>query len=164
MKILHSTDTPLISFQTRRGIIILSMILLYSNFIHPNLLTVAFDFPEVSAGIRFPCKDQMSIIKDLNNAEKQHFTVKSRILKRCKNHWIAVLALNKKTQNPFCKAKRRFMCYNRSSYCLNTTAGHITIPGQNHQLSTSRIPGKKKSWCFWYGHIYLVTGKKMAVM
>lgn len=85
MRILHCREVPLISIESGRGIIILSMILLYCNFIHHGLLKVASDLLWICAGKRFPCKDQMNVTEDLTSAEWKHFVGKNEIVRESRS-------------------------------------------------------------------------------
>lgn len=143
MKILHCREVLLISIETWRGIIILSMIQLYCNFIHGCFLKVAFDLLLVCEGKRFPCKDQINIIKDLKNAEWKYIVGKNGILKESKRTFQKkVLVLNTKPENTFLEVKKIFMLW--YSCCLHRAAGP-SAPWENKEVSY-----------LGYGHIHLV--------
>lgn len=136
MKILHCREVPLISIETGRGIIILSMILLYRNFIHHGLLKVAFDLLWVWAGKRFPCKDQMNVIKDLTNAKWKHFVGKNRILKEGKRTFKKKFQyLTRNLRIHFSKQKRFLR---RDNFAVSIgQLDVVTIPGQKYHLKPS---------------------------
>lgn len=136
MKILHCREVPLISVETGRQIIILSMILLYCNFIHHGLLKVAFDLLWLCAGKRFPCKDQMNVIKDLTNAEWKHFVGKSRILKDSKRTFQKKFRYLTQKHRIYFSKQKRFLCCDNLAFSTGQL-DVVTIPGQEYHPKPS---------------------------
>lgn len=127
MQILHCREVPLISIESGRGIIILSMILLYCNFIHHGLLKVASDLLWICAGKRFPYKDQMNVTEDLTSTEWKHFVGKNEIVRESRSSLKKTLCSTYcKTTEYISKSKKRFLCCDSLAVSVGQLDSHNT--------------------------------------